>query len=314
MQYLKRNAQKNVKQLGGPSDSVSFQIKTAAIMGGPISPKKGEEVSGKSKRNSSFVNKNGAAIGVSSPVSDVFHKRNGQKIYEVQEGDTLSEIASSFDISLKTLKLANPEIVSTISPGDKLIILPVSGILYKTKKSDTLASVAKEYEINPELIKEYNPNHHKLFDRKGSTIVLPYAEPKNKWTYLKKREENQKELNNFFKRPAAGYNWGKLHYDNAVDIANDCGTPIKAAAEGIVIKASDEGFWNDGYGNYILIEHPNGTKTKYAHTKENFVAEGDYVLQGEKIAIIGNSGNTHGPTGCHLHFEVRGGQNPFAQN
>ncbi|MBI2604018.1 MAG: M23 family metallopeptidase, partial [Candidatus Harrisonbacteria bacterium] len=43
------------------------------------------------------------------------------------------------------------------------------------------------------------------------------------------------------------------------------------------------------------------------------VSVGDYVAQGDIIGYIGNSGNTHGPTGCHLHFEVMGARNPFAK-
>ena len=60
-----------------------------------------------------------------------------------------------------------------------------------------------------------------------------------------------------------------------------------------------------------MIEHPNGTKTRYAHTDENFVRVGDYIAQGKEIATIGSTGNTHGPTGCHLHFEIYGAKNPF---
>lgn len=112
--------------------------------------------------------------------------------------------------------------------------------------------------------------------------------------------------------PVNGWDWGVLHYDNAVDIAAPCGTPIRAAAEGIVEAESASGAWNDGYGNYITIHHPNGTYTRYAHTMKNFVVVGSYVLRGDEIALVGNTGHVDGPTGCHLHFEVHGAQNPFA--
>lgn len=116
----------------------------------------------------------------------------------------------------------------------------------------------------------------------------------------------------YFIMPTQGWNWGKLHDYNAVDIAADCGQPILAAAEGLVIEAKDDNYWNEGYGNYILILHPTDLKTRYAHTAKNLVKIGDYVYQGQKIALIGNSGNTQGWTGCHLHFEVHGARNPFA--
>lgn len=120
------------------------------------------------------------------------------------------------------------------------------------------------------------------------------------------------EKNDYFIIPSAGWNWGGLHDNNAVDIANSCGTPVYAAAEGLIIENASNG-WNSGYGAYIKIEHPGGAKTVYAHLGKTTVSEGKYVGQGELIGNIGNTGNTHGPTGCHLHFEVRGAKNPLAK-
>lgn len=122
---------------------------------------------------------------------------------------------------------------------------------------------------------------------------------------------NNKKNDNFI-IPTAGWNWGGLHDNNAVDIANSCGTPVYAAAEGLIIEKASSG-WNSGYGAYIKIEHPGGAKTVYAHLSKTTVSEGKYVGQGELIGNIGNTGNTHGPTGCHLHFEVRGAKNPLAK-
>jgi murein DD-endopeptidase MepM/ murein hydrolase activator NlpD len=109
--------------------------------------------------------------------------------------------------------------------------------------------------------------------------------------------------------PAEGFNWGRLHDRNAVDIANTCGTEIHAAAEGLVIDATADS-WNFGYGRYLIIEHPNGTKTRYAHLEKLIASIGDYVAQGEVIGAMGQTGEA---TGCHLHFEVDGAQNPFAR-
>lgn len=120
------------------------------------------------------------------------------------------------------------------------------------------------------------------------------------------------DLGKYLSIPARGWNWGHLHNYNAVDIANICGAPIYAAAEGLITELR-EGGWNEGYGSYIMISHPNNVLTKYAHNKKNLVSVGQYVLRGDLIAYIGNTGNTHGPTGCHLHFEVRGARNPFAK-
>jgi murein DD-endopeptidase MepM/ murein hydrolase activator NlpD len=66
--------------------------------------------------------------------------------------------------------------------------------------------------------------------------------------------------------------------------------------------------WNGGYGNYIVIRHGNGVQTLYAHLSSVSVAPGAYVAQGQTIGGMGNTGKS---TGTHLHFEVRGGSNPF---
>lgn len=114
-----------------------------------------------------------------------------------------------------------------------------------------------------------------------------------------------------------GYNWGKLHLHNAVDIAAPCGQPILAFAEGIISGAGSPAYWNSGYGGFVEITHrtANGNQyvTKYTHTEKNEYAVGHYVLQGEKIGLVGDTGNVHGPTGCHVHFEVHGAKNPFVR-
>lgn len=111
---------------------------------------------------------------------------------------------------------------------------------------------------------------------------------------------------------SGGRDWGKLHSYNAVDISAPCGTNIMAAADGTVVSASTNA-WNGGYGNYLVIKHENGMRTKYAHNLRNLVEEGARLKKGERIALVGNSGNVTGETGCHLHFEVQGGENPFAK-
>ena len=84
-----------------------------------------------------------------------------------------------------------------------------------------------------------------------------------------------------------------------LDIANDAGTPILAADEGEVVKAS----WNeDGYGNLIVIRHPSGYETWYGHLSRIGVEKGEQVSRGEQIGRMGSTGYSTGP---HLHFEVR---------
>ncbi len=258
----------------------------------------------------SLVFDNTLILGITPPLNNVIPTRNGLQTYKVQEGDTLSQIAARFGISLQTLRWANPGTRSLLRPGEELIILPVSGILYSIREGDSLESIAARYQIDPETIKTYNPDLQKLLDFPGETLILPYAKPLGSLTFS--GSQNLPNLANYFVLPARGWNWGRLHDFNAVDIADQCGKPIYASADGLVIEESDEGYWNQGHGNYLILEHPNGTRTRYSHTAKNLVNVGDYVSQGDHIALIGSTGNTHGPTGCHLHFEVHGARNPFA--
>ena len=191
--------------------------------------------------------------------------------------------------------------------GTLLAIPPVDGVLYEVRSGDSLESVAAKFRVRTKAIAEYNAGFQKLLDAPGANLVIPHGKPLSSIS-----EKNLPDMKHYFALPARGWNWGMLHFENAVDIADKCGSPIYASAEGLVTESSADGSWNDGYGNLVIIEHPNGTETRYAHIQESFVTIGDYVSQGTKIAAIGSTGNTHGPTGCHLHFEIVGAKNPFA--
>jgi murein DD-endopeptidase MepM/ murein hydrolase activator NlpD len=94
-----------------------------------------------------------------------------------------------------------------------------------------------------------------------------------------------------------GWRWGRIHA--GIDIAAPIGTPILAAASGVIEYAT----WNDGgYGNMIDIRHADGTITRYAHMNELYVKEGQTVSQGQTIGAMGSTGFSTGP---HLHFEIR---------
>jgi murein DD-endopeptidase MepM/ murein hydrolase activator NlpD len=105
-----------------------------------------------------------------------------------------------------------------------------------------------------------------------------------------------------------GWRWGRMH--QGVDIAGPVGTPIYAAAPGVVVKSG----WNSGgYGNLVDIRHPDGSMTRYAHNSRLLVSEGQEVRQGQQIAEMGSTGYSTGP---HLHFEIhvpnQGTVNPIA--
>lgn len=105
-----------------------------------------------------------------------------------------------------------------------------------------------------------------------------------------------------------GRRWGRMH--KGIDIAAPVGTPVLAAAPGVVVSAG----WNSGgYGNLVEIQHPDGSLTLYAHNNRVLVRRGQQVAQGQQISEMGSTGRSTGP---HCHFEVhpagRGAINPIA--
>lgn len=91
---------------------------------------------------------------------------------------------------------------------------------------------------------------------------------------------------------------GRSAFHTGVDIIASPGTPVMAAAGGVVATAE----FHPEYGNTVEIDHDNGLVTRYAHLLRSSVKVGDVVMKGQPIAKVGNTGRTTGP---HLHFEVR---------
>jgi len=224
--------------------------------------------------------------------------------YKVKRGDTLSGIAKRFNLNLSTIKWANPSLRSSfIREGMKIVILPTDGVLHQFKEGETLESVASLYDVSSKKIKQYNPNFDKIIQPPYGYLIIPNGQP------IKKRERLP-NLGKYFSPPASGWNWGILRNYNGVDISNQCGTKIKAAAEGLVVEV--EKGYNMGYGNYIKIEHPNKTFTLYAHLSKILVKKGEYVKRGQVIGLMGDTGHTT-ISGCYVHFEVHGAKNPFVK-
>jgi murein DD-endopeptidase MepM/ murein hydrolase activator NlpD len=90
---------------------------------------------------------------------------------------------------------------------------------------------------------------------------------------------------------------GAMRYHRGIDFKAAYGEGVPAAGDGRVVEAGDNG----AYGLTVLVEHPNGMKTRYAHLSAMGVGVGDRVLQGQEIGRVGQSGRATGP---HLHFEV----------
>jgi len=90
---------------------------------------------------------------------------------------------------------------------------------------------------------------------------------------------------------------GKPAYHRGVDIRGRMGSDVKATADGSVIEQN----YDKNSGRYVLLDHGNGFRTKYAHLKKSMVQKGDTIAKGEVIGLVGNSGRSTGP---HVHYEI----------
>ncbi len=224
--------------------------------------------------------------------------------YTVRSGDSLDMIASRFGISQKTIIWANNLKGTTIKPGQELVILPVSGVFHIVTSGDTIKGIADKYKVQSDDITEFNELEGKEDIRPGDILLVPGGEIREPVVAATPRVTTS---SSWLIPPASGYISQRLHWYNAVDIANNCGAPVYASAAGTV---QQTGYHPVG-GNYVRIIHSNGVVTYYGHLSRISVSRGQSVVQGAVIGSIGNTGYTVGPTGCHVHFEVRGATNPF---
>jgi len=247
--------------------------------------------------------------------------------YVVESGENISSIAQKFNISKETIIWANnlnPK--SSLKVGQKLIILPVSGILHYVKSGETLSQIAKIYQASYSEIVSFNELTNENDIRAGDMLIVPNGKKPNITfgnTNQKSQIPQSAQLpqiplaDSYFIcpiTPPCKITQG-LHWNNAVDFSNGkCGSPIYAAAQGQILKVKYG--YNYGAGNYLTILHPNNVITFYGHLQTILVKEGDVVSQGQIVALMGGKpgmSESGISTGCHLHFGVQGAENPFAK-
>lgn len=248
--------------------------------------------------------------------------------YVVQRGDTVTSIAKMFNVSVNTVLWANNLTGhSTLRAGDTLVILPISGISYAVKQGDTLKGIAKKYGADVSDILSYNDLTLASKLTVGQEIIIPDAElaappvkparssgiKKAPYEPLIGDVSSYPSYPGYYScpvLPGVGHVTQLLHGHNGIDIGAPVGTPLHASHAGTVIIARVNGGWNGGYGNFVVVSHPNGTQTLYAHmsnASRGVVSVGQQVSMDQIIGYIGMTGMTTGP---HVHFEVRGAVNP----
>lgn len=262
----------------------------------------------------------GATLGPRVTLPSQARGRTELVLYEVKPGDVVGNIARYFGVSIETILWANNlTLRSYIRPGDVLKVLPVDGVIHKVARGDTVGKIAKLYGAKPEEIINYNdlkPDGTNIIA--GRELIIPHGRKPVAGPRVLALPSTRARSNVISRvvPPAsisipagAGYIWpaatgiitqyfGWRH--TGVDIAGKSGTAIYAARAGQVVKSQCG--WNGGYGCYIVIDHGDGVRTLYGHNSRLYVSVGEYVDQGQTVALMGSTGRSTGP---HLHFEVR---------
>jgi murein DD-endopeptidase MepM/ murein hydrolase activator NlpD len=221
--------------------------------------------------------------------------------YVIQKGDTLSAIAREYGLTVGTLIGYNSITdVYTIIPGTELQIPDIDGVPYQVQKGDSLASIADKYDTTLNALLDANDLETTQI-HPGDNIFIPGGRISD---YDYKKATGTLFVYPTSGRFTSGFGYradpftGARRFHYAIDLANREGTPIRASQGGTVISVLDR---PTGYGKSIIIRHPNGYQTLYAHLSEFNIRQGQYVAQGQVIGKMGSTGRSTGP---HLHFSI----------
>lgn len=231
-------------------------------------------------------------------------------IYVVQPGDTVFGIAEQFGIKPETIMWANRDLElnpDMLRVNDELVILPIDGVYHKVKSGDTLVKIAKKYKVQPAEIVAYEWNQLESESQvlqSGTYLIVPDGKkpfvPRSVSVYSGPVPKNARKGSGAFVWPVSGQITQRFWSGHrAIDIGSWTGNPVVASDSGYIVYA---GWDRTGYGNLIVIDHGNGYRTYYAHLSRIFVRIGESVARGQRIGLVGNTGNSTGP---HLHFEIR---------
>ena len=219
-------------------------------------------------------------------------------VHVVAPGETLSKISRLYGKPLGDIAKANNiQPSAKLNVGDRLVIPGVRASAIKSKARPLITQAPAASSEPPS-----EPPQ-------SASVFAPVAEAPSAKDAVKSAEGTGSLPK--FRWPAngrviAGFGPSANGQQNdGINIAVPENTPVKAAEDGVVAYAGSE---LKGYGNLVLVRHPNGYVTAYAHAKELLVKRGDQVKRGQVIARSGQTGNVNAP---QLHFEIRKGAAPL---
>ncbi|MES2943477.1 MAG: M23 family metallopeptidase [Pseudomonadota bacterium] len=204
---------------------------------------------------------------------EVMAKRLGEMQAKMMQLEALGERVSGL------AGVSPPEIKSTMGSGGVL----VAG---RSLSMEELQSILAELDkLTDQKVDLMTVVESRLFDQKIKKMMVPTQQPVAGGILGSSFGWRLDPLN------------GRTALHTGLDFPSDPGTPILAAAGGVVLVQE----YHAAYGNMLEVDHGNDLVTRYAHASKVFVKKGDLVKRGQKIAEVGNTGRSTGP---HLHFEV----------
>ncbi|HPL82122.1 MAG TPA: LysM peptidoglycan-binding domain-containing M23 family metallopeptidase [Anaerolineaceae bacterium] len=278
------------------------------------------------------------AIPRDTEMTTILPERSRSGIIEhvIQPGESIFSISAKYNIRPETLLWSNRYTIGddphAMIPGQRLIILPIDGILHRWSAGEGLNGVADFYNVSPEAIVNYPPNGLDMASigdfaepniEPGKLLVIPGGTAAfSDWRTPRITRKEPATAKNVgpgacegefdgvigaekFTFPVAGdpvlsgFDFQPAANHFGIDLGGAIGDPISAVDNGVVVYAG----WNDwGYGEMVVIDHGNGWQSLYAHLATVDVHCGQEVYRGNEIGTMGQTGNAVGP---HLHFELR---------
>lgn len=251
-------------------------------------------------------------------------------VYVAEKTESLESIAKRFGMTMEEIKSLNPNWEDPVTKGSQLhvlqnaplievsldeVIVNVEDVPFQTVTKDDNNMIKTQRKVERKGVAGQKETSVRIQSKNGQTlssIVEGSRMSREAVSEIVRVGTKDSLATGKFINPTVGRltspfgpRWGRFHY--GIDIANCVGTDIKAADGGVVTRAGRAG----SYGNLVIIDHQNGTSTRYAHLSRIDVKVGQTVEQGQSIAKMGSTGRSTGP---HLHFEVRVGgkaQNPL---
>ena len=243
-------------------------------------------------------------------------KDSRKNIHIVKRGENLYLISKKFSISIdEIIKENNIKSPFKIFPNQKLIIPKKT--IYTVLRGDTLYSISRRFNVDKYNLSKLNKLKTNNIIYVGQRLIIPnYSTIKKSEVNLtiekiskkKKAKFKQNKDKTIFIWPVRGeviLKYGMIKpglHNDGINISANNGEDVVASRQGKVIYAGNE---IPGYGNLILIKHDNKWITAYAHLERIFLKRGAQVKKGEKIGIVGSSGNVNS---SQLHFEIRKGK------